>query len=182
MNILCISTRVTRKVTRTLKTGDSVNFAYNTAQGEKTALIKITRIIANSTSIVISGSNAEADFILDIENQRYTRISNSDYTVGTTHPIKFNDDYIALNRGSSPWSFDCAEIKKNVEACLPVIGGDTLRKNGCDYQVLAVAGDGKVFVQRELQYGGVKSQVIDPKDESGYTAFGLVSKLKSEIK
>lgn len=181
MNVLCVSKRETRKVIHTLKTGDSVNFAYNMAQGEKTAIIKVTRIVANSTSIVISGSNAEADFILDIENQRYTRISNSDYTVGTTHPIKFKDDYISLNRSSSPWNFDCIDIKKNVEVYLPVIGGDTLRKDGCDYQVLAVAGDGKVFVQRELQYGGFKSQVIDPK-ESGYTAFGLVSKLKSEIK
>lgn len=184
--VLCISKKDTRKVFHELKVGDSINFDYNTITGDNNDTIKITRIVANSAALIISGSNAVADYVLDIDAHRYTRIGVSNYTTGTiVGSIACKGEWINLNRNSSPWKFEYQAVQKNALVFAPIAQGDTLYKDGCNYQVLAVAGDGKVFVQRELHDGfkdSFKSQVIDPKDESGYTAFGLVSKLKSEIK
>lgn len=180
MNVLCVSKRETREVNVFLKVGDRVEFDHLIGGNREKPVIKISRISITPNDIVISATSASNDYIINLSKNHVIRVGENYYSGAFHGTVSVGENPIAYN--SHVGKFEYKTIQKNVEAYLPVIGGDTLRKDGNDYQVLAVAGDGKVFVQREIRYGGFKSQVIDPKDESGYTAFGLVSKLKSEIK
>lgn len=165
----------TREVRRLIKVGSVIDVTLQEENFARKASIKITKFTVGPNALFIQGSFANGNYILNILEQKWMCLSDTDMKNGKILGGVYSGQNVVTFDAASG-EFYYKDIEHNVKKLVPVEAGDELYKEGSAYNVLAVAQDGAIFVERVANpissYTGQRSSsMLRTNDVSGYSVF-----------